>query len=115
MGAAGGAVDGVERGEEGRGGRSAGAVGVGGDPDLPDAAGGVAGAKIERVHEFLVKALREAKQNSSWIAPREEYERAVQEFVARIVADEERLLPDFLDCTGRWRGTGRATGWGSWS
>jgi (1->4)-alpha-D-glucan 1-alpha-D-glucosylmutase len=51
--------------------------------------------ELERVQEFLVKALREAKQNSSWIAPHEDYERAVQEFVARIVADEERWMPDF--------------------
>jgi (1->4)-alpha-D-glucan 1-alpha-D-glucosylmutase len=51
----------------------------------------------ERVQEFLVKALREAKQNSSWIAPHEEYERAVQEFTARILADEERFLPDFRE------------------
>jgi (1->4)-alpha-D-glucan 1-alpha-D-glucosylmutase len=53
--------------------------------------------EIERVKEFLIKALREAKQNSSWIAPRESYEQAVQEFVSRIVADEERFLPDFRE------------------
>ncbi len=41
-----------------------------------------------RVKEFLVKALREAKQNSSWLTPHEEYERSVQEFVDRILADE---------------------------
>src|SRR5204863_9749445 len=49
-----------------------------------------------RIDEFLVKALREAKQNSSWIAPHEEYEHAVQEFVARILADEDCFMPDFL-------------------
>jgi (1->4)-alpha-D-glucan 1-alpha-D-glucosylmutase len=49
----------------------------------------------ERLNEFLTKALREAKQNSSWIAPQEEYERAVQEFAARILADGECFLPDF--------------------
>jgi (1->4)-alpha-D-glucan 1-alpha-D-glucosylmutase len=53
--------------------------------------------EIERIHEFLVKALREAKQNSSWIAPHQEYERAVQEFVSRIMTDEERFLPDFRE------------------
>jgi (1->4)-alpha-D-glucan 1-alpha-D-glucosylmutase len=41
-----------------------------------------------RVKEFLVKALREAKQNSSWLTPHEEYERSVQEFLDRILADE---------------------------
>ncbi len=53
--------------------------------------------EIERVREFLVKALREAKQNSSWIAPHEDYERAVQEFAVRIVADEQRFLPSFRE------------------
>jgi (1->4)-alpha-D-glucan 1-alpha-D-glucosylmutase len=50
-----------------------------------------------RIDEFLVKALREAKQNSSWIAPHEEYERAVQMFVEQILADEEHFVPDFRD------------------
>ena len=48
-----------------------------------------------RIDEFLSKALREAKQNSSWIDPREEYEKAVKEFAARLLADEDRFLPDF--------------------
>ena len=68
--------------------------------------------EIERVQEFLVKALREAKQNSSWIAPREDYERAVQEFVARIVADEERFLPDFRELHGVVARYGARTGSG---
>jgi (1->4)-alpha-D-glucan 1-alpha-D-glucosylmutase len=53
--------------------------------------------EIERVHEFLTKALREAKANSSWIAPREEYERAVMDFSSRLVADEGRWLADFRE------------------
>jgi (1->4)-alpha-D-glucan 1-alpha-D-glucosylmutase len=48
-----------------------------------------------RVKEFLVKALREAKQNSSWIAPHEAYEHAVQEFVDRILEDGSEFLGDF--------------------
>jgi (1->4)-alpha-D-glucan 1-alpha-D-glucosylmutase len=50
-----------------------------------------------RLAEFLLKALREAKQNSSWIAPHEEYERGVQKFAGQIMADETRFLPDFLE------------------
>ena len=50
-----------------------------------------------RVKEFLIKALREAKQNSSWIEPHEEYERAVQEFVDRILGDEAQFFPDFFE------------------
>jgi (1->4)-alpha-D-glucan 1-alpha-D-glucosylmutase len=53
--------------------------------------------EAERVHEFLTKALREAKVNSSWVSPKEEYEHAVQEFVDRLLADDERWMPDFLE------------------
>jgi (1->4)-alpha-D-glucan 1-alpha-D-glucosylmutase len=53
--------------------------------------------EIERVNEFLTKALREAKQHSSWMAPHEQYEEAVQQFAARILTDAGRFLPDFLD------------------
>jgi (1->4)-alpha-D-glucan 1-alpha-D-glucosylmutase len=50
-----------------------------------------------RVKEFLMKALREAKQNSSWLAPHEEYENAVQGFVDRILAPDTPFLGDFRD------------------
>jgi (1->4)-alpha-D-glucan 1-alpha-D-glucosylmutase len=50
-----------------------------------------------RVNEFLVKALREAKQNSSWLAPNEEYERAVQTFVERILTPDSPFLGDFRE------------------
>ena len=49
----------------------------------------------ERIKEFLVKALREAKRNSSWMAPQKEYERAVQQFLDRILAEDSPFLPDF--------------------
>ena len=54
---------------------------------------GVAG----RVKEFLVKALREAKRHSNWIAPNEPYEAAAQEFVDRILAGDSPFLADFLE------------------
>jgi len=63
-----------------------------------------------RVREFLSKALREAKQNSSWIAPHEEYERAVHEFVERILSDESQFLPDFLEFQGRVARAGALNG-----
>jgi (1->4)-alpha-D-glucan 1-alpha-D-glucosylmutase len=53
--------------------------------------------EMGRLSEFLLKALREAKQNSSWIAPHEEYERSVQTFVEQILADEDHFMPDFLE------------------
>jgi (1->4)-alpha-D-glucan 1-alpha-D-glucosylmutase len=48
-----------------------------------------------RLKEFVVKALREAKQSSSWIAPHEEYEHAVQEFLDRILVDDTPFTSDF--------------------
>jgi len=51
--------------------------------------------ETERITEFLTKALREAKQNSSWIAPHEEYERAVLEFTVQILECAGRFVRDF--------------------
>ena len=50
-----------------------------------------------RMKEFVVKALREAKQNSSWLAAHEEYEAAVEQFVERILGGEGPFLADFHD------------------
>lgn len=62
-----------------------------------------------RVKEFLVKALREAKQNSSWITPHEEYERSVQEFLDRILGDE-RFLNNFLEFQNKLAQSGARNG-----
>jgi len=51
----------------------------------------------ERLKEFVVKALREAKVSSSWIAPHQEYERAVQTFVERILERESPFAADFRE------------------
>ncbi len=50
-----------------------------------------------RLKDFMVKALREGKLHSSWIAPHEEYERAVQDFVDGILAAGSPFLTDFLE------------------
>jgi (1->4)-alpha-D-glucan 1-alpha-D-glucosylmutase len=52
---------------------------------------------LDRMKEFLVKALREAKANSSWIAPHEQYEQAVQEFTARLLDPDSEFLADFRE------------------
>jgi (1->4)-alpha-D-glucan 1-alpha-D-glucosylmutase len=52
---------------------------------------------VVRIKEFLAKALREAKQNSSWLAPQQDYERAVQDFVDRILAPNSPFVPDLLE------------------
>ncbi|MBS1843594.1 MAG: malto-oligosyltrehalose synthase [Actinobacteria bacterium] len=45
---------------------------------------GVWPASAERVEEYVRKALREAKRNSRWVEPDEEWEGAVLEFVRRL-------------------------------
>jgi (1->4)-alpha-D-glucan 1-alpha-D-glucosylmutase len=52
---------------------------------------------LERMKEFLVKALREAKQNSSWIQPQEDYERAVQGFLEGILSLDSPFGADFRE------------------
>jgi (1->4)-alpha-D-glucan 1-alpha-D-glucosylmutase len=40
---------------------------------------------IERIEKYMLKAIKEAKIHTSWINPNEAYEKAVQEFVRRIL------------------------------
>jgi (1->4)-alpha-D-glucan 1-alpha-D-glucosylmutase len=43
---------------------------------------------IRRVQEHVVKAVREAKRNSSWLRPDDRYESALEAFVADVMKDE---------------------------
>ncbi|HEY4256330.1 MAG TPA: malto-oligosyltrehalose synthase [Candidatus Udaeobacter sp.] len=45
---------------------------------------------VERIQSYMAKALHEAKINTSWIQPNEEWDAAMQDFVAKI-----------LDCSAR--------------
>jgi len=51
----------------------------------------------QRIREYLLKAVREAKVNSSWINPDSAYEDALMSFVDMILADTQtnRFLDDF--------------------
>src|SRR5262249_17784074 len=53
---------------------------------------------IERIQAYMAKALKEAKINTSWIQPNEEWEAAMCDFVARILDSSPRnkFLPIFL-------------------
>ncbi len=44
-----------------------------------------------RLVEYMVKAAREAKQNTSWLSPDEAYEEAIRRFVTGALADEAFL------------------------
>ena len=62
-------------------------------PDALDE--GALAAWRERIERYMIKAAREAKANTSWISPNEEYEHAVVGFVRGLLG---RLQPNpFLD------------------
>jgi (1->4)-alpha-D-glucan 1-alpha-D-glucosylmutase len=63
------------------------------DPMGPDAAAEF----TARIQAYMLKATKEAKQNSSWINPNAAYDEAVRLFVARILdpAPANRFLVDF--------------------
>ena len=53
-----------------------------------------------RLTEFLTKAMREAKTDTSWTAPDEEYEKAVTAHAAGILANAD-LIKDVIDFVAR--------------
>lgn len=55
-----------------------------------------------RLEEYLVKAIREAKVNSSWIRPNEFWEASAREFVRSILAEDPRnRLPPLIEPLAR--------------
>lgn len=51
---------------------------------------------LQRVKEYIIKAVREAKVNSNWKSPNEEYERACTEFIQRIFDQEHEFIKSFV-------------------
>ncbi len=49
----------------------------------------------ERIENYMIKAVREAKQSTSWINPNEDYEQAVSQFVRRCL--DANASPLFLN------------------
>ena len=58
----------------------------------------VASEYVERIQNYMTKALNEAKLNTSWIQPNEEWLAATRDFVARILEPgaKNKFLPTFL-------------------
>jgi (1->4)-alpha-D-glucan 1-alpha-D-glucosylmutase len=56
---------------------------------------------IERIQAYMAKALKEAKLNTSWIQPNEQWDSAMNEFVARVLdaSPKNKFLPAFLPIT----------------
>ena len=51
---------------------------------------------IQRINDYLTKALREAKINSAWNAPNIEWEEAVHNFISLIFGADHDFLPSLL-------------------
>ena len=58
-------------------------------------------ALTQRIQAYLQKALREAKDNTSWLSPDEAYETAATEFVAAILDRRRPFLEAFLPFQAR--------------
>jgi (1->4)-alpha-D-glucan 1-alpha-D-glucosylmutase len=51
----------------------------------------------QRIQEYMIKALREAKIHSSWLNPDEEYEQAVYDFISKILSPDGAFAKDFAE------------------
>jgi (1->4)-alpha-D-glucan 1-alpha-D-glucosylmutase len=53
---------------------------------------------IERLQAYMAKALKEAKVNTSWIQPNEQWDSAMSDFVAKVLdpSPKNKFLPSFL-------------------
>jgi hypothetical protein len=49
----------------------------------------------QRMQDYLIKALREGKQNSDWAAPNEPYEEAVKNFISKLLDKNSALMQSF--------------------
>jgi len=50
------------------------------------------GDYVRRIQEYMIKALKEAKVNSSWIQPQEDWEEGVRQFVEKILQRGNRFV-----------------------
>lgn len=64
----------------------------------------------ERIEHYMIKAVREAKQHSSWLNPNDAYEQAIKRFISRCLGAGEhrsaRFLQDFTAFERRLRPAG---------
>ena len=53
---------------------------------------------VGRIQQYMAKALKEAKLNTSWVQPNEEWDKAVADFIARILdpSPRNRFLESFI-------------------
>ncbi len=67
---------------------------------------------VARMQQYMLKAVKEAKVNTSWVNPNGPYDAAVQEFVARILVggDDNPFLRDFIPFQQRVARAGMVNG-----
>ncbi|MBO0801447.1 MAG: malto-oligosyltrehalose synthase, partial [Blastocatellia bacterium] len=51
---------------------------------------------VERIENYMIKAVREAKIHSSWLNQNEDYERCLGNFIQGILAPESAFVNDFV-------------------
>ncbi len=51
---------------------------------------------VQRIQEYMIKAVREAKIHSSWLNPDEEHEQALRDFVSNVLSDSA-FVSDFAE------------------
>ncbi|HEY8036580.1 MAG TPA: malto-oligosyltrehalose synthase [Methylobacter sp.] len=51
----------------------------------------------ERIRSYMIKAVREAKQYTSWLNPNEDYEQAVNQFIRRCLSANSSFLTHFAE------------------
>jgi len=58
---------------------------------------------VDRIQQYMEKAVREAKRNSSWISPNAEYERVVRNFVDAVLdsTPQNQFLQEFCSFQSR--------------
>ena len=58
---------------------------------------GVTAGFVERLQAYMIKSAKEAKRHSSWLNPDDDYEKAIANYVARVLSGPEsaKLLPAF--------------------
>lgn len=69
---------------------------------------------IGRMQEYMVKVVREAKQDTSWVSPNDRYEQALSDFVSGILS-ADRKLPFDSDLAGFSRTVAEHGRWNSLS
>jgi (1->4)-alpha-D-glucan 1-alpha-D-glucosylmutase len=61
---------------------------------------------LGRIRQYMLKAIKEAKVNSSWIQPNEDWENAVSEFISHILAPQHGFRAVFAETARKiaWHG-----------